>query len=737
MTNRDSGRFLSNRLSAGSLVNCTTLKTWPTSLSLSRRINCKYIRTQDTKDGEHKDAHGRTRGSTDEATWGHEDNFLSLDDLLEEGADIDLDEGWQGDDGDGEEEDATDTPLTGRGQTLAARPQPALLSGGAGHLLKPPPAVLSLLAAGDRGLDTAGLPKLSSCAVHPLSGALLIDAADGRCLDAQLRPMFAAPMLVASTSGAAPAAAATHAAAPVVGFASPIAGAMADDGMESDGDAPMMLDAYDYEGGGGGGDYDYPEAHAPAVEPLHAALAAPNVPAKPPAAAEDEDEEEDDPWAPLDPYAKGPLMVRALRKGRTTRRTVKAAAPPPAAPDASFEEQLLALGRVTDAAAEGGFFFKDLAELHARATKTRRAEEFKERLKRRNEKKAAAAGAAPPAALPARAVPAALELEGEDPPAAAELLEEYEYMGGGGGEEYDYDAGGAFDAIAGGFGSDLEDEPAIDLDLAMRDLAAPYSARRAPAAEGGTWIKGLTPRRSPRSGLVPPSPAAASYEDLVRRHMDELLAAAASAQVQSNLQRAVGQWREKIEPVLAEQDARPAFDIHSSGDQILSRLETAEALLAEDAGGVVPFREVCATEGAWEVSRGFAALLQLINNGNVQIQAKDAAAVPTTGRGGRQTRLDEFSGRVMTADEFALVLLDSARAEQRFDPGAGEGLGGRREGPGGALADAENEGPEARKAKKARKGGKKGGAGPVGAAAAAGEKENGSPLQMTVAAGAL
>lgn len=60
--------------------------------------------------------------------------------------------------------------------------------------------------------------------------------------------------------------------------------------------------------------------------------------------------------------------------------------------------------------------------------------------------------------------------------------------------------------------------------------------------------------------------------------------AAAAAEVQTELAARVSSWRHKIQPLLDEQDARPAFDIHSYGDQILDRLA---ALTCKDSGDPV------------------------------------------------------------------------------------------------------------------------------------------------------
>ena len=48
--------------------------------------------------------------------------------------------------------------------------------------------------------------------------------------------------------------------------------------------------------------------------------------------------------------------------------------------------------------------------------------------------------------------------------------------------------------------------------------------------------------------------------------------AAAAAEVQTELASRVSNWRHKIQPLLDEQDARPSFDIHLYGDQVLDKL---------------------------------------------------------------------------------------------------------------------------------------------------------------------
>lgn len=64
------------------------------------------------------------------------------------------------------------------------------------------------------------------------------------------------------------------------------------------------------------------------------------------------------------------------------------------------------------------------------------------------------------------------------------------------------------------------------------------------------------------------------------------LQAAAAAEVQTELAARVSNWRHKIQPLLDEQDARPAFDIHSYGDLILDRLAN---LSCKESGNAVDF----------------------------------------------------------------------------------------------------------------------------------------------------
>ncbi|XWS14109.1 hypothetical protein CRYUN_Cryun36dG0094900 [Craigia yunnanensis] len=106
----------------------------------------------------------------------------------------------------------------------------------------------------------------------------------------------------------------------------------------------------------------------------------------------------------------------------------------------------------------------------------------------------------------------------------------------------------------------------------------------------------------------------ASLEDLCRSHLDALLASIAESEKQTELADRVSSWKQKIEHNLEEQDSHPPFDIHEYGERILDKLS-----LEDDNGNVMPFNDVVKGQEKHDVARTFSALLQLVNNGDVDL----------------------------------------------------------------------------------------------------------------------
>ncbi|KAL0323448.1 UNVERIFIED_CONTAM: Condensin-2 complex subunit H2 [Sesamum angustifolium] len=121
---------------------------------------------------------------------------------------------------------------------------------------------------------------------------------------------------------------------------------------------------------------------------------------------------------------------------------------------------------------------------------------------------------------------------------------------------------------------------------------------------------------------VPPHPekhedpdAHANLEDLCRSHLDALLATLAENEKQTELATRVSTWKQRIEQNLEEQDARPPFDIHKYGERVLDKL-SVEGDVGSDA---LSFGEVVKGQEKHDVARTFSALLQLVNNGDVDL----------------------------------------------------------------------------------------------------------------------
>ncbi|XP_011658583.1 condensin-2 complex subunit H2 [Cucumis sativus] len=106
-----------------------------------------------------------------------------------------------------------------------------------------------------------------------------------------------------------------------------------------------------------------------------------------------------------------------------------------------------------------------------------------------------------------------------------------------------------------------------------------------------------------------------SLEDLCRSHLDALLASIAESEKQTEMATRVSTWKQNIEHNLEDQDKHPPFDIHEYGQAILEELSSDA-----DRGGLVPFSNVVERQEKYNVARSFSALLQLVNNGDVELE---------------------------------------------------------------------------------------------------------------------
>ncbi|EFJ31951.1 hypothetical protein SELMODRAFT_408312 [Selaginella moellendorffii] len=116
-----------------------------------------------------------------------------------------------------------------------------------------------------------------------------------------------------------------------------------------------------------------------------------------------------------------------------------------------------------------------------------------------------------------------------------------------------------------------------------------------------------------------------SFEKLCHATRDSVMQTLVEAELRAELASRVSNWKVKVEASLAKQDARPAFDIHVYGERIIERcLHEAP----EQSDGVSSFTQIVKGQDSHDVARSFAALLQLVNNGNVLIE-RDAPSGTT------------------------------------------------------------------------------------------------------------
>ncbi|GFZ21781.1 hypothetical protein Acr_29g0009430 [Actinidia rufa] len=134
----------------------------------------------------------------------------------------------------------------------------------------------------------------------------------------------------------------------------------------------------------------------------------------------------------------------------------------------------------------------------------------------------------------------------------------------------------------------------------------------------------------------------ASLEDLCRSHLDALLASFAESEKQTELAVRVSTWKQRIEENLEEQDSRPPFDIHEYGERVLEKLS-----VERDSGNItMSFAEVVRGQEKHNVARTFSSLLQLVNNGNIDLERGDTGSEPMC-----YTAVSPFYVRLLSRDK--------------------------------------------------------------------------------------
>uniref|UniRef100_A0A8C9PF59 Condensin-2 complex subunit H2 n=1 Tax=Spermophilus dauricus TaxID=99837 RepID=A0A8C9PF59_SPEDA len=133
-------------------------------------------------------------------------------------------------------------------------------------------------------------------------------------------------------------------------------------------------------------------------------------------------------------------------------------------------------------------------------------------------------------------------------------------------------------------------------------------------------------------------PESLSYEELVRRNVELFIANSQKFVQETELSQRIREWEDTIQPLLLEQEQHVPFDIHTYGDQVISRFPQLNEWC--------PFAELVAGQPAFEVCRSMLASLQLANDYTVEISQQP--------------------GLEAAVDTMSLRLLTHQRAHKRF-----------------------------------------------------------------------
>ncbi|XP_062930695.1 condensin-2 complex subunit H2 isoform X3 [Cynocephalus volans] len=125
-------------------------------------------------------------------------------------------------------------------------------------------------------------------------------------------------------------------------------------------------------------------------------------------------------------------------------------------------------------------------------------------------------------------------------------------------------------------------------------------------------------------------PASLSYEELVRRNVELFITTSQKFVQETELSQRIRDWEDTIQPLLQEQEQHMPFDIHTYGDQVVSRFPRLNEWC--------PFAELVAGQPAFEVCRSMLASLQLANDYTVEI----------TQQPGLEAAVDTMSLRLLT-----------------------------------------------------------------------------------------
>jgi hypothetical protein len=127
------------------------------------------------------------------------------------------------------------------------------------------------------------------------------------------------------------------------------------------------------------------------------------------------------------------------------------------------------------------------------------------------------------------------------------------------------------------------------------------------------------------------NPETQTFEELCRAHIQKFAKGAEKYAAETQLSLRVGDWQERLSPLLQEEEQRPEFDIHAYGRTVIDSMEqeirrhppkSIDDTQDTSENNTVDFQKVTRHCQQYEVCRMFLASLSLSNSGNVELMAE-------------------------------------------------------------------------------------------------------------------
>lgn len=124
------------------------------------------------------------------------------------------------------------------------------------------------------------------------------------------------------------------------------------------------------------------------------------------------------------------------------------------------------------------------------------------------------------------------------------------------------------------------------------------------------------------------NPDGDDFEALCRAHIRAFSKGAEKYATETNLHRRIGEWQDRLAPILDKEEARPEFDIHVYGERVVNKVRERIESTSNDSKRnhtrkATNFLSVTRHSEPYEVCRLFLASLSLSNSGNLRFNAEE------------------------------------------------------------------------------------------------------------------